>query len=86
MILIEYAPSFERIFKKLPKALKEEIIEKIDLFADPKNHERMRVHKLHGQLKGFYSFSVNFKYRIVFSWASKTHATILTVGDHSVYE
>lgn len=86
MITIEYAPKFEKAFKKLPKPLKEEVAEKMDLFLDKENHEKLRVHKLHGKLMGCYSFSVNYRVRIVFVWVTKTHAAILAVGDHSVYE
>jgi len=86
MITVEYAPSFERMFKKLPKALKEEVADKIDLFVHPENHERLRVHKLHGELKTCYAFSVNYRVRIVFMWVTKKHAAILSIGDHSIYE
>ncbi|MBI4591938.1 type II toxin-antitoxin system mRNA interferase toxin, RelE/StbE family [Candidatus Uhrbacteria bacterium] len=82
-----FAPSFFRLLKKLPEALQEEIFEKIDLFRDPVNHVSLKVHKLHGKLKGSYSFSVNYKTRVVFEYRSiqPKEALLLAIGDHDVY-
>lgn len=82
---IIYAPIFIRQFKRLEQSLKEEILEKIKLFGNPANHQRLRVHKLHGFLQGCYGFSVNYRVRIVFEYLSKSEVAILSVGDHDVY-
>lgn len=83
---VAYAPQFRRQFKKLAKALQEETFEKIALFEDPKNHEKLKVHKLDGPLEGRMSFSVNYRYRIVFMWEGKNKsAVLLAIGDHSIY-
>ena len=80
-------PSFIRNLKKLPLGLQEEAIEKIELFKNPSNHRSLRVHALHGELRGRYSFSVNYRYRIVFMFEKKkTETVLLTIGDHAVYD
>lgn len=76
----------ENLIKKLPNNLQTEISEKIKVFKDRKNHENLKIHKLHGQLKNFWSFSVNYKYRIIFEYVSKNKVALLMVGDHDVYE
>lgn len=77
---------FIRQFRKLPQNLQEEALEKIEQFRVLKNHEQLRVHKLHGRLAGHYSFSINYRYRIVFSWEKKsTSAIFVAIGDHAVY-
>jgi mRNA-degrading endonuclease YafQ of YafQ-DinJ toxin-antitoxin module len=81
-----YTPSFVRQFNTLEVPLQEEVIEKIDLFQDSKNHASLRVHKLHGRLKGRFSFSVNYKIRIVFMRLPKNDVALLAIGDHKVYE
>ena len=86
MISTTYVPVFIKEFKKLEPSLQDEAIEKIELFKDRKNHKQLKVRKLKGRLKDRYSFSVNYKYRIVFMWLSKNKAVFLTIGDHSVYE
>ncbi len=85
MIKIGYTPAFSRQFKKLEDALAQEVVEKIDLFKDLKNHDILKVHKLNGRLKDRYSFSVNYKIRIVFHYVSKTQVILVAVGDHEVY-
>lgn len=84
---IAYKPSFLRQFKKLPKQLQEEAHEKIDLFRAPKNHALLKVHRLKGPLAGRMSFSVNYRYRILFVWeVPDKSAILLAIGDHSVYD
>ena len=85
MLSVVYKPGFLRSWKKLPSALQDEVLEKIELFKDPRNHQHLRVHKLHGPLAGSYSFSVNYQWRVVFEWLSKREAVLLAVGDHDVY-
>lgn len=82
---VHFKPTFIKKFNKLESALREEALEKIELFKDEKNHKQLKVHKLNGVLAGRYSFSVNYKTRIVFSYLSKTEAVFLVIGDHDVY-
>jgi len=82
---VSYTPNFVRQFKVLDRALQQEILEKIRLFKDRKNHSMLKVHKLHGRLVGRYSFSVNYRFRIVFSYLSRAEAVLLAVGDHGIY-
>lgn len=83
---IEYKPTFIRQYACFEDPLKEEIKEKIELFRDEKNHKQLKVHKLKGKLSKYYSFSVNYKYRIVFVYQSNSRAMLLAVGDHNVYK
>ena len=82
---VQYKPSFVREFKKLPKEVQDEAFQKITLFQDVKNHESLKVHKLKGRLKDFYSFSITYSHRIVFMYENKNIAVFLAVGDHDVY-
>ena len=72
--------------RDLDPALQEETIEKIGLFKNQDNHRALRVHKLHGPLGGRYSFSINYKTRIVFEYVSKTEIALLAIGDHDIYD
>jgi len=62
---IEYKPTFIRQYACFGDPLKEEIKEKIELFKNEKNHKQLKAQKLRGKLSRYYSFSVNYKYRIV---------------------
>lgn len=84
---IFYTPRFRGMFKKLPVALQEEANEKIKQFLDRNNHRALGVHKLKGKLAGRWSFSVNYRDRIVFRFVGKKDiAQLLAIGDHSVYD
>ena len=82
---ITYKPSFVKSFKKLEMSLQEEAFEKIQLFKHTDNHKQLKVHKLPGKLKDYYSFSVNYKYRIVFSYTTDAVADFKYIGSHDVY-
>ncbi len=86
MLEVYNTKQFSRQLKKLDGALRDEVIEKVELFADEKNHKLLKVHKLKGSLKNRYSFSIDYKHRIVFKYINKKEAVLLAIGDHSVYE
>lgn len=86
MIEIFFLPVFIKRFNVFEKDLQSEVLEKIELFKDVKNHKQLQVHKLHGQMKDRYSFSVNYKFRIVFRYISKKGVVLLAIGDHDIYK
>lgn len=81
---IVYAPVFVRQFDKLESGLQEEVLEKIELFRDIGNHKILKIHKLHGRLQDRYSFSVNYKIRIVFVQKDGEY-WFLSIGSHDIY-
>lgn len=83
---VRFKPAFVRAAKNLEKDLVVELLEKVELFKDFKNHRLLKVHKLHGQLADCWSFSVNYKTRVVFQYETKTIAVLLAIGDHDVYK
>jgi len=83
---VRFLPIFIRHLNRLDPKLQLEAIEKIELFKDRKNYKQLKVHQLHGRLSERYSFSVNYKTRIVFSYLSKNEVVLLAIGDHDVYD
>lgn len=86
MIKLIFAPVFLRQLKSLSPEIQEEAVEKIELFKNRQNHQMLKVHKLKGGLHGFFSFSVNYRIRIVFQYNSENEAALLAIGDHDVYK
>lgn len=86
MIEVEYTSNFVRELKKLDPELLEEVIQKVGVFKDRKNHKVLKVHKLYGKLRGKLSFSINYKYRIVFRYVAPQVASLLSMGDHDIYK
>ena len=70
---------------KLEKDLVDEVLYKIDILQNYSEHAALKIHKLHGKMKGMWSFSVNYKIRIVFEYESQDEIVLLAIGDHSIY-
>ncbi|MEK7553044.1 MAG: type II toxin-antitoxin system mRNA interferase toxin, RelE/StbE family [Patescibacteria group bacterium] len=82
-----YAPSFLRQLKKLDPAIQAEAIEKISLFKTGDYGRQLKVHKLSGWLNDRYSFSVDYRVRIVFTYVHKRKGILfVAIGDHDVYK
>jgi mRNA-degrading endonuclease YafQ of YafQ-DinJ toxin-antitoxin module len=84
-MIVSFAPSFLKNASRLPFSLQDEIDEKISLFKESPHHPFLKTHKLHGVLSGKWSFSVNYKYRIIFEYLSKDEVKLLAVGGHGIY-
>lgn len=82
---VAFTPSFLRQVKRVDKGLQNEVAEKIELFKNPQNHKMLRVHKLKGPFSGCYSFSVNYKIRIVFEYITQGEVLFHAIGNHSIY-
>lgn len=81
--------SFDKAIYKIyseNKSLYEEILEKIELFKKPSHHKQLKVHKLHGKMQDFYSFSVDYAHRIVFKYQDKKTVVLMAFGDHDIYK
>lgn len=83
---VSYTPKFLRVLRSLPSSLQGEAIEAIDLLKDPTKHKQLKVHKLHGNFRGCFALSVNYKIRIIFQYLAKPkRASLLTIDSHDVY-
>ena len=85
---ILYHSKFAREYKRLPEKVKDLAEEREQIFrADPFDH-RLKTHKLKGPLTGFWSFSINQKYRVIFDFFGKGKDTVCfySVGAHDIYD
>ncbi len=83
---IIYTTKFAREYKKLPQKIKIQAEERERLFRQNPFHSLLDTHKLHGRLKTFWSFSIDYKYRIVFEIGNNKTIYFHSIGDHSVYQ
>ena len=86
MIDISYTSKFEKNFKRLNLTVKSKIKQRVEIFQIDPHDTRLKTHKLSGQLKDYYAFSINHSYRILFIFESSNSVTFIDVGTHSVYE
>lgn len=84
---IIYSSKFAREYEKLPDNIKDIAEEQETLFRENPFNPKLQTHKLKGKLSGFLSFSIGYKYRIIFEF-SKNKNTIYfhTVGNHDIYQ
>jgi mRNA-degrading endonuclease YafQ of YafQ-DinJ toxin-antitoxin module len=85
MITVSYKPSFIKKVRHLDVELYKELLDRIELLKDDRNHNLLKVHKLHGHFKDCYSFSVDYRIRVIFQYESKNEIVLLSIGDHEVY-
>lgn len=79
---IFYTPHLLRMYAKLNDNLCFDVKEKINKFTNIENHISLKVHKLKN-LDNTYSFSINYKVRIVFEYGKeKNTVNFLYIGSH----
>ena len=86
MYKISLKPSFVRQARNLDGELVSLLKKKIRLLRGREHHQSLKVHKLHGEFSDYYSFSLNYKMRVVFTLQSKDEIVLYYVGDHDVYK
>jgi len=82
---IIYSSRFARDYKKLPLNIKRLAEKKELIFRKNPFDSRLKTHKLKGALSGFFSFSINQKYRIIFEIVDSNTIWFHSVGDHVIY-
>ncbi|HNR81306.1 MAG: type II toxin-antitoxin system mRNA interferase toxin, RelE/StbE family [Minisyncoccales bacterium] len=85
-MIIIYSPHFERLYRRLPGDVKDNAELAEEIFRNNPQDARLRVHKLSGRLSGYWAFSVNFEYRIIFYYGnSKEEIFFDSIGNHDIY-
>lgn len=85
IIEVEYSPKFAKMYKKIPMNIKRLAEKKESLFKTNPFDPKLRIHKLSGKLAKYWSFSINYQYRIIFSFVKESHIRFHAVGTHDVY-
>jgi mRNA-degrading endonuclease YafQ of YafQ-DinJ toxin-antitoxin module len=83
---IIYTSKFAREYKKLPEEIQSAAEEKEKIFRKNPFDPVLNTHKLRGRFEEFWSFSVDFKHRIVFEFGNNNNVYFHSIGDHSVYK
>jgi addiction module RelE/StbE family toxin len=86
MYRILYSKIFISQFEKIPKKIQSIVYKKIEVFKKDPNYPLLKTHKLHGELVGYFSFSVNYEIRIVFEYGENKEIHFLKIGSHDIYK
>lgn len=82
---IYYTDKFAKAYKKLPKQVKLATEAKEKIFLNNPFDPRLKTHKLRGDLKDSYSFSVSYHWRIVFHFEKSDIVVVDAIGTHAIY-
>jgi addiction module RelE/StbE family toxin len=85
MTEIAFSTSFKRSLKKKIKGqkyLEEKFWQKVDLFISDPFDKSLKTHKLSGNLKDLWSFSIEFDIRIIFFFTNDNKAVFVDIGKH----
>lgn len=82
---ITYSSHFAKAFKSLPEKLKKQAIKREKIFREDCFDSRLKTHKLKGSLEGYWSFSINYSYQILFEFQKNGDVGFIDVGTHSIY-
>jgi len=83
---IYYSSKFAREYKRLPRRVKTAAEKKETVFRKDPFDKALKTHKLTGKLKEYYSFSIDYQYRIIFEFAGKDTVWFHSVGTHEIYK
>lgn len=83
---VRYTSRFGREAKKVPRHLRNIVEQRVELFKQDPFNSRLKTHKLTGALKEFWSFSIDYRYRILFEFVESNMALFHSIGDHSIYD
>ncbi|MEA1937124.1 MAG: type II toxin-antitoxin system mRNA interferase toxin, RelE/StbE family [Patescibacteria group bacterium] len=86
---IVFDASFERDFKKYKKRLSDKKIERLKekllIFKKDPFNQKLKTHKLKGNLKNYWSFSVSYFDRILFRFLDNETVFFIDIGNHDIY-
>ncbi|MDP3770493.1 MAG: type II toxin-antitoxin system RelE/ParE family toxin [bacterium] len=83
---IDISARFEKEFSRLPKHVQELAHKKEMLFQMNAFHPSLETHKLSGELKNDWAYSVNQQYRVHFYFADDHTVVYMSIGTHEIYK
>lgn len=86
IIKINYAKRFLRDFKKLTPDKQQQAIEREKIFIKDPFSLTLKTHKLSGELKEYWSFSITYQDRIMFRFANDKEVIFYKIGSHDIYK
>lgn len=82
---IFYLKKFIKQYRKLSPEAKRLAEEKEIIFRKNPFDSRLKTHKLHGDLKEFFSFFTNNDVRVIFDFDENKNVRFYTIGNHDIY-
>ena len=85
MTEIVFSSAFKRALKKRVegrKALEEKFWRRVEIFTGNPYDPRLRTHKLSGELKEYWSFTIEYDVNVIFQFVQKNRVVFEDIGTH----
>lgn len=84
---IKKTKHFQKSFNRLPEVQKKKTEKQLALFFKSMFHASLHTEKLQPHYKNIWSFRVDLKYRVIFTFVpSKDELWLLAIGPHDIYK
>ena len=83
---INYSSHFIKQFRKLTKEKQQLAIKRERILIKNPFDSRLKTHKLSGELKNYWSYSINYSDRIIFRFINDREVLFYRIGDHDIYK
>ena len=83
---VELSSRFKKSFRKLHPRIQKKAIEKASVFKSDPFSLKLSTHKLHGEKKEEWAFSVDYSYRISFIFLENSKVIFTDIGTHDIYK
>jgi len=83
---IELSLRFKKSFRKLHPRIQKKAIEKSAIFKNDPFDPKLEIHKLHGDKKEEWAFSLDYSYRISLIFLKDNSVVFTDVGTHDIYK
>lgn len=86
ILKVHSTSAFEKSFQKLPLNI-QIVAERNDVwFRNNAFDPRLHTHKLKGELEGYWSYSIDYKRRVLFRFIKSDEVVYYDIGTHDVYK
>ena len=84
--VVAVTPDFIKSYRLLPARIQRLAESKDQWFRIDAFDVRLKTHKLKGNLFGYWAYSVNRQYRVLFRFTGPHAALYLDAGTHEIYQ
>lgn len=85
IIKIVNSARFLKSFKRLSQSIQKKADERDRIFKENPFDSRLATHKLHGRFAGFWAYSVDYRYRVIFVFDDSHTVIYHDIGLHHIY-
>jgi mRNA interferase YafQ len=85
MVEIAYSSGFKRAYRRRIKGInliEKKFFQRLKLFISNPHHPTLKTHKLSGELRDLWSFSVDYDLRVVFYFSTPSKVIFIDIGTH----